>query len=81
MPATRGIGSLAVVAATTAIVAVSYTAWRHIANPVIVPLKFHLIIVLVPAAARFWAAASVLAMLAFNFFFLPPVGTLPGRSA
>src|SRR5438093_13740981 len=60
-----------------AVVVLTYAAWLHVSNPVIVALTFLLVILVVAATARFWvaAAASVLAMLAFNFFFLPPVGT------
>jgi two-component system sensor histidine kinase KdpD len=55
----------------------AYALWLHVANPVIVALTFLLVILVVAATSRFWVAAvaSVLAMLAFNFFFLPPVGT------
>jgi len=60
-----------------AAIVVLYARWLHISNPVTVSLTFLLVVLAVAAAARFWVAAttSVLAMLAFNFFFLPPVGT------
>src|SRR5947207_2325174 len=56
---------------------VTYVRWLHVSNPSIVGFTFLLVVLFVAATARFWAAAtvSVLAMLAFNFFFLPPVGT------
>ena len=48
-----------------------------IANPTIVALALLLVVLVVAARAARWVAVviSVLAMLAFNFFFLPPVGT------
>ena len=65
-------GALAAIAASVT----AYTA-LHIANPVIVAFTFLLVILVVAATSRFWVAAtaSIVAMLAFNFFFLPPVGT------
>ena len=47
------------------------------ANPTIVALALLLVVLVVAARAARWVAViiSVLAMLAFNFFFLPPVGT------
>lgn len=47
------------------------------ANPTIVALTLLLVVLVVAARAARWTAVaiSVLAMLAFNFFFLPPVGT------
>jgi len=69
----------ALIVAIVSLVAVvlAYAKWLHVGNPVIIGFTFLLIILLVAATARFWVAAtaSVVAMLAFNFFFLPPVGT------
>jgi hypothetical protein len=47
------------------------------ANPTIVALTLLLVVLFVAAWASRWAAVavSVVAMLAFNFFFLPPIGT------
>src|SRR5579863_2763072 len=47
------------------------------ANPTTVALTFLLVVLMVSANWGFWYAASValLATLAFNFFFLPPLGT------
>ncbi len=41
-------------------------------------MTFLLVVLVVAATARLWVAVatSVAAMLCFNFFFLPPVGTL-----
>ncbi len=47
-------------------------------NAATVSTTFLLIVLLVAATSRLWVAVvtSVVAMLCFNFFFLPPVGTL-----
>lgn len=65
-------GVTAVMAATLA-----YVRWLHVTNATTVALSFLLIVLVVAATSRFWVAAvtSLAAMLAFNFFFLPPVGT------
>ena len=63
--------------AAIAIVSVVYLRWLHVTNATTVSLTFLLIVLVVAAAGRFRAAAivSIAAMLAINFFFLPPVGT------
>ena len=73
----RDVRSLAAAAAAIAVVVVLYTPWLHVDHPLIVGFTFLLIVLLVAASSAFWAAAAVslLATLAFNFFFLPPVGT------
>ena len=55
-----------------------YVRWLHVSNPATVSTSFLLIVLLVAATSRLWVAVvtSVVAMLCFNFFFLPPVGTL-----
>jgi two-component system sensor histidine kinase KdpD len=60
-----------------AVLVLLYAGWLHVANPLIVGFSFLLVVLLAAASARFWVAAaiSVVAMLAFNFFFLPPVRT------
>lgn len=54
-----------------------YSQWLGVSNATTVALTFLLIVLVVAATSRLWVAAttSVVAMLAFNFFFLPPVGT------
>lgn len=49
----------------------------QVSSDTTVALSFLLIVLVVAATSRFWVAAvtSVTAMLAFNYFFLPPVGT------
>ena len=66
-----GIGA---VAAVTFV----YVRWLHVSNAATVSTTFLLIVLVVAATSRLWVAVvtSVVAMLCFNFFFLPPVGTL-----
>jgi len=73
----RDVSLLAAAIAAIAVVVFIYTRWLHVDNALIVGFTFLLLVLSVAATARFWVAAtlSVLAMLAFNFFFLPPVGT------
>ncbi len=55
----------------------TYASVLHIANATTVAVSFLLVVVLAAASARLWVAgvAAFVAMLAFNFFFIPPVGT------
>lgn len=50
----------------------------NLINPTTVALGLLLVILIVAAVSRLWVAiaASIVATLAFNYFFLPPVGTL-----
>jgi two-component system sensor histidine kinase KdpD len=68
-----GIG-LSAVAAITLI----YVKWLDVSNAATVSTTFLLVVLLVAATSRLWVAVmlSIVAMLCFNFFFLPPVGTL-----
>src|SRR5262249_51738784 len=54
-----------------------FDRWLHI-GVMSVGFTFLLVVLLTAATARFWAsaAASLAAMLALNFFFLPPVRSL-----
>jgi len=54
-----------------------YSQWLGVSNATTVALTFLLIVLVVAATSRLWVAAatSAVAMLSFNFFFLPPVGT------
>lgn len=56
---------------------VVYASWLKVSNATTVALTFLLVILIVAASTRLWiaVATSFLAMLCFNFFFLPPVGT------
>lgn len=55
-----------------------FRQWPAVANAATVALSFLVVVLLVAATARLWVAVttSFVAMLSFNFFFLPPVGTL-----
>ena len=59
-------------------ITVVYARWLNVGNATTVALTFLLIVLVVAATSRFLSAAitSVVAMLSFNYFFLPPVGTL-----
>lgn len=66
-------GALAALATVTA----AYAVWLGLRNPTVVGLSFLMIVLLVAAAStlRVAVATSVLALLALNYFFMPPVGT------
>jgi two-component system sensor histidine kinase KdpD len=66
-------GVLVAVAAITWV----YVRWLHVTNGTTVALTFLFVVLVVAATSRLWiaVATSVAAMLSFNFFFLPPVGT------
>jgi K+-sensing histidine kinase KdpD len=71
LPLLFGCGS---VAGATAV----FFRWFPGANTATIALSYLLVVLLVAAWARLWVALSVsaAAVLAFNLFFLPPVGTL-----
>jgi len=77
----RGSADVArVVAGVGAVAGVTfiYTKWLQLSNAATVSTTFLLIVLLVAATSRLWVAVvtSIVAMLCFNFFFLPPVGAL-----
>ena len=61
-----------------AAVVVAYVRWLQVSNAATVSTTFLLIVLVVAATSRLWVAVvtSVASMFAFNYFFLPPVGTL-----
>jgi two-component system sensor histidine kinase KdpD len=63
--------------AAVAFVAVVYIRWLNVTNATTVALTFLLVVLVTATTSALWVAAatSVVAMLTFNFFFLPPVGT------
>ena len=69
--ALTGVGAVA-------LVTIVYSTWLHVSNAATVSTTFLLIVLLVAATSRLWVAVatSIAAMFSFNFFFLPPVGTL-----
>jgi two-component system sensor histidine kinase KdpD len=69
--------------AAVALGSVAATTWAyshviHVTNATIVALTFLLIVLVVASTSALWLAVvtSVGSMIALNFFFLPPVGTL-----
>ncbi len=77
MPRWDEIARLAAGVAAVSAATLAYTRWLHVSNATTVALTFLLIVLVVAATSRFRVAAvtSVVAMLAFNYFFLPPVST------
>ncbi|MEQ1912247.1 MAG: DUF4118 domain-containing protein [Vicinamibacterales bacterium] len=63
----------------TAVLAVTtlYVQWLHVENPATVSTTLLMVVLVLAATSRLWVAVatSLVAMLCFNFFFLPPVGT------
>ena len=55
-----------------------YVAWLGVNDHTTVAVSYLLVVLFVAAASPLWVAivTSLVAMLAFNFFFLPPVGAL-----
>jgi two-component system, OmpR family, sensor histidine kinase KdpD len=74
---TRDLGALAAAVLAVVGIVLAYVRWLHITNASTVALTFLLVVLVVAATSRLWAAVvtSVAAMLCFNYFFLPPVGT------
>jgi two-component system, OmpR family, sensor histidine kinase KdpD len=68
----RVAAGLAAVAAVTAV-----CRWLGVVNAATVSTTFLLVVLVVAATSRLWVAVtvSVVAVLCFNFFFLPPLGT------
>jgi len=60
-----------------ALATLAYRQWLHVTNATTVALTFLMVVLLVAASAtlRTAIATSLAAMLLFNYFFLPPVGT------
>ena len=63
--------------AALAIVTAAYEVWLGVSNPTVVGLSYLLVVLLVAAGStlRVAFATSALALLALNYFFMPPVGT------
>jgi two-component system sensor histidine kinase KdpD len=68
---TAGAGAIAAVT-------LACVNWLHVSNAATVSTIYLLIVLGVAATSRLWAAivTSLVGMVCFNFFFLPPVGTL-----
>jgi two-component system sensor histidine kinase KdpD len=78
MRSASGVRRLALGIAGIIVVALVFMQWPQGSSPATVALSFLIVVLLVAATAHLWVAitTSLAAMLAFNFFFLPPVGTL-----
>jgi two-component system, OmpR family, sensor histidine kinase KdpD len=72
---TRDARDAVAAAVAVALVTLAYR-WLHVANPTTVALTYLLVVLIAAAASRLGVAITIstLAVLAFNFFFLPPVG-------
>ena len=72
--AIRAAAALAMVGAVTLL----YAGWLRVGNATTVAMTFLLVVLVVAATSRLLIAVvtSIAAMFCFNFFFLPPVGTL-----
>jgi two-component system sensor histidine kinase KdpD len=55
-----------------------YVGWLHVTNASTVAVSYLLVVLPVAASSPLWVAivTSLAAMLAFNFYFFPPIGTL-----
>lgn len=73
----RDLRALAAALLAVAATVVADVKWLHITNATTVALTFLLVVLIAAATSRLWIAVvtSIVAMLCFNFFFLPPVGT------
>jgi K+-sensing histidine kinase KdpD len=76
--ASRRTWRLAAALVSIALITWIYTSWLHVTNTTTVALTFLLVVLVTAATSRLRDAVivSIAAMLSFNFFFLPPVGTL-----
>ena len=63
---------------TISLITALFRVWPQLSNATTVALCFLVVVLSVAATARLWiaVATSIIAMLALNFFFLPPIGTL-----
>lgn len=61
-----------------ALATLAFRLWLGVSNPTIAALTFLLVVLVVAATSRLWIAfvTAFAAMLGFNYFFLPPIGTL-----
>src|SRR5687768_3955804 len=69
---------LALALLSTAAITAVYVRWLHVSNPTTVSMTFLMVVLVTAATARLWVAmvTSLVAVVTFNFFFLPPVRTL-----
>ena len=77
LPPFAELWHLAAALAALAIVTALYEVWLGVSNPTVVGLSYLLIVLLAAAVStlRVAVAASVVAVLALNYLFMPPIGT------
>jgi len=68
---------LAISLGCIAVITTVYTRWFHLSNATTVSMTFLMVVLVVAATSRLWIAVvtSFVAVLSFNFFFLPPIAT------
>jgi len=74
---THDLKRLALALMAVSMVTVLYGRWLHLTNSTIAALTYLFAILVTAAVSALWVAiaASVLALLCLNYFFMPPVGT------
>ena len=77
-PPLAEVAALILSATAIGLLTVLYGRWLSVTNPTIVALSYLFVVLLVAAGSRRWIAiaTSLMAFFCFNYFFLPPVGTL-----
>lgn len=77
MPRSGDASRLLASIGSVGLVTLVYAGWLGVSNAAIVSTTYLLVVLVVAATSRFAiaAATSVAAILCFNYFFLPPVGT------
>ena len=73
----RDLSRLAAAFGAVAAIIVLYTRWLGVTNATTVALSFLMVVLVAAATSKLWiaVATSIVAVLCFNYFFLPPVGT------
>ena len=76
-PGRSNVWRLAAGLAAVILITFTYTKWLRVSNPAILSATYLMVVLVVAATSRLWVAVvtSFAAVLSFNFFFLPPVGT------
>ncbi|HEY7697333.1 MAG TPA: DUF4118 domain-containing protein, partial [Vicinamibacteria bacterium] len=76
-PRLRDLVDLLLANSAIAALVALYRSWLPSPNPATISLSFLLVILVVATRGRLWVAVATafLATGAFNFFFLPPIGT------
>lgn len=77
-PPLAEVATLILSVSAIGLVTTLYFAWLGVTNTTIVALSFLFVVLIVAAVSKRWIAVgtSLTAFFCFNYFFLPPVGTL-----